>query len=70
MHASHHLSRQINIQQFKIKNLVVCENYKYRNFHEYQENLSMIDRREEFKKISFDNFKPELESLVKSLKDN
>jgi len=70
MHASHHLSRQINIQQFKIKNLVVCENYKYRNFYEYQENLSMIDRREEFKKISFDNFKPELESLVKSLKDN
>jgi hypothetical protein len=69
MHAAHHLSRHMNIQQFKIKNLVVCENYKYRNFYEYQENLSMIDRREEFKKISFDNFKPELEILVKSLKE-
>lgn len=63
MHASHILSRKINIQQFKIKNLVVCENYKYRNFFEYQEHLSMIDRRDEFRNICNENFKKELEKF-------
>lgn len=63
MHASHILSRKTNIQQFKIKNLVVCENYKYRNFFEYQEHLSMIDRRDEFRNICNENFKKELEKF-------
>ena len=51
------------IHQFKIKNLVVCENYKYRGHHHYLNSLSVYDRREEFKKISHDNFLPELKII-------
>jgi len=51
------------IYQFKIKNLVVCENYKYRGHHHYLNSLSVYDRREEFKKISHDNFLPELKII-------
>ena len=63
MHASHILSRKINIQQFKIKNLVICENYKFRNFFEYQEHLSMIDRRTEFRNKCSESFKSELQKI-------
>ena len=38
--------------QFKIKNLVVCENYKYRDNKHIIEHTQSIDRREEFKKIA------------------
>ena len=51
------------IYQFKIKNLVVCENYKYRGHHHYLNSLSVYDRREEFKKISHDNFLSELKII-------
>lgn len=54
----------INIQQYKIKNLVVCENYRYRNNSHYINNLSIIDRREEFKKIAEENFNEELTKLT------
>jgi hypothetical protein len=54
----------INIQQFKIKNLVVCENYKYRNNGHYINNLSAYDKREEFKKIAESNFNLELEKII------
>lgn len=54
----------INIQQYKIKNLVVCENYKYRNNIHYINNLSILDRREEFKKIAEENFNEELQNLT------
>ena len=53
----------INIKQFKIKNLVVCENYKYRNNIHLISNLSVYDRREEFKKIAESNFSKELEKI-------
>ena len=53
-----------DIQQFKIKNLVVCENYKYRNFSYYINNMSVYDRREEFKKLGFDSFNDELEKII------
>ena len=39
-------------QQFKIKNLVVCENYRYRNNKHLSEFILSIDRREEFKQIA------------------
>ena len=52
-----------NIQQFKIKNLVVCENYKYRNNSHYINNISAFDRREEFKKIAESNFNLELNKI-------
>ena len=54
----------INIQQYKIKNLIVCENYRYRNNSHYINNLSILDRREEFKKIAEENFNEELQNLT------
>jgi len=65
MVGSEKLVREQNeeIHQFKIKNLVVCENYKYRGHHHYLNSLSVYDRREEFKKISHDNFLPELKKI-------
>lgn len=54
----------INIQQFKIKNLVVCENYKYRNNAHYINNISIYDKREEFKQIAYNNFNEELNKLT------
>lgn len=53
----------INIKQFKIKNLVVCENYKYRNNAHYVNNLSVYDRREQFKEIALSNFNKELDKI-------
>ena len=65
MVGSEKLIREQNeeIHQFKIKNLVVCENYKYRGHYHYLNSLSVYDRREEFKKISHDNFLPELKKV-------
>lgn len=54
----------VNILQFKIKNLVVCENYKYRNNAHYINNISAFDKREEFKKIAESNFNSELNKLT------
>jgi hypothetical protein len=54
----------INVQQFKLKNLVVCENYKYRNNAHILNHLSVYDKREEFKKIAELNFMKELEKLT------
>ena len=56
-------TQQLDIQQFKLKNLVVCENYKYRNNAHYINNLSVYDRREEFKKIAESNFGEELDKI-------
>ena len=52
-----------DIQQFKLKNVVVCENYKYRNHSHYINNISVYDRREEFKQIAESNFMKELEKI-------
>jgi len=52
-----------DIQQFKLKNVVVCENYKYRNNSHYLNNISVYDRREEFKKQAESNFMKELEKI-------
>ena len=62
MVCSEKLMRETDIQitQFKIKNLVVCENYKYRDNHHYLNSLSAFDRREEFKKIANDNWQSEV----------
>ena len=62
MVASEKLMRETDthIHQFKIKNLVVCENYKYRDNHHYLNGLSAFDRREEFKKIANDNWQTEV----------
>ena len=58
MVGSEKLVREQNesITQFKIKNLVVCENYKYRDNHHYLNGLSAFDRREEFKSKAQSNW--------------
>ena len=53
----------LDIQQFKIKNLVVCENYKYRSNYHYLNNVSAYDRRDGFKKIAESHFNEELLKL-------
>lgn len=57
-------TQQTDIQQFKLKNLVVCENYKYRDNSYYRNFLHSIDRREEYKNIAQSNFVKELNNLV------
>ena len=52
-----------DIQQFKLKNVVVCENQKYRNNSHYLNNISVYNRKEEFKQISESNFIKELEKI-------
>lgn len=54
----------IEMYQFKIKNLVICENYKYRNNSHLLNHLSAFDKRDEFKKISEENFNQELQDLI------
>ena len=56
-------TQQLDIQQFKLKNLVVCENYKYRNNSHYINNISVYDRRQEFKQIAESNFGKELDKI-------
>jgi hypothetical protein len=52
-----------NIHQFKLKNYIVCENYIYRNRNHYDSIIKRIDRKEEFKKQSYEVFQPELNKI-------
>ena len=51
-------------QQYKIKNLVICENYKFRFNQHITNRLASISRKDEFLKIAQSNFPIELEKLV------
>lgn len=57
-------SQKLDIQQFKLKNLVVCENYKYRDSSFYGSYLLRHDKREEYRTIAQNNFAKELQNLV------
>jgi hypothetical protein len=52
-----------NINQFKLKNYVVCENYIYRNRKHYDSILKRIDRKEEFKQTAYKSFQEELNKI-------
>ena len=52
-----------SIKQFKIKNIIVSENYFDRNFT-YKDQIQFIDRREEYKKINENLFQIGLNKLV------
>lgn len=54
------------ITQFKIKNLVVCEDYKYRDKSHYLDYMCKKDIKDEFLKISQKNFKIELDKIYLS----
>ena len=58
-------SGTINIQQYKIKNLVVCENYKYRDNSFYKSFLSVNDKRQEYLQVSEKFAETEIYNLQK-----
>ena len=58
-------SNTINIQQLKIKNLVVCENYKYRDNSFYKSFLSVNDKRQEYLEVSGNFAETEIKNLQK-----
>ncbi len=51
------------IYQFKLKNYIVCENYIYRDRTHYDSIIKRIDRKEEFKKQSYEVFQTELNNI-------
>ena len=51
-----------NIKQFKLKNLIVCENY-FDRIATYKDKIEFIDRREEYKKHNENLFNISLQSL-------
>ena len=53
-----------NVVQFKMKNLVVCENYKYRNYEHLLNHISVHNRKNEFKKIAENNFRSALSKVL------
>jgi hypothetical protein len=55
------------IKQFKIKNIVVCENY-YDRIRNYEEKLVFIDKREEFKRYNEQLLISELNKLKNNIK--
>jgi hypothetical protein len=55
------------IKQFKIKNIVVCENY-YDRIRNYEEKLVFIDKREEFKRYNEQLLVSELTKLKNNIK--
>ena len=56
-------TQKVDIQQFKLKNLVVCENHKYKNNSYYLNNILFYNRIEEFEKLAESNFMTELEKV-------
>lgn len=64
MFGSHILNQKgYDIEQFKLKNVIVCEDYMYRQNDHYINGLELIDRREEYKKVAESNFNMELGKL-------
>jgi hypothetical protein len=53
------------IKQFKLKNIVVCENY-FDRMTTYKGKIQFIDKREEFKKYNEQMFHIGLENLIKN----
>ncbi|GIX31414.1 MAG: hypothetical protein KatS3mg124_1886 [Porticoccaceae bacterium] len=63
MWAAEYLTRsgRAQVSQYKVKNLVVCENYRDRDHSAYRNHLTLFDRREEFLAITRSVFQAELE---------
>lgn len=56
-------SKLNKIKQFKIKNLVICEDYKYRNKEHYLQLIAKINRKDEFLLKARQNFELELNKI-------
>lgn len=57
------MTNAAKINQYKIKNLIVCENYKYRDYSKFINELKIIDRKEEFLQIATNNINLELSKV-------
>lgn len=57
----------IDVQQYVVNNLVIAENYKYRN-NPYSSYLRIIDRKDEFRKQAESNFQIELNNFYNKIK--
>lgn len=67
MEGAYHLEKLgEDIHQFKLKNVVVCENYKYRDNSYLTSQLHMISRKDEFLKVAQQNYHSELLKLINS----
>ena len=49
-------NNNLDIKQFKLKNLVVCENYKYRDYTYYTNNMVIFNKKKEYLKQSLKFF--------------
>ena len=49
--------------QYKIKNLVICENYLFRDNVYLTNRLASVSKKDEFLKIAQENFQKEYDSL-------
>ena len=56
--------KEPNIKQFKIKNIVICENYFDRQI-DYKGKIEFIDKREEYRKYNESLFNVGLKNLIK-----
>ena len=52
------------IVQFKMKNVVVCEDYKYRDYNHITKYVHVISRKDEFLKVAHTNYQPEMMKLL------
>jgi hypothetical protein len=58
--------KQLNPQQYIINNLVVAENYKYRN-NSYSQHLNLINKKDEYRIQAESNFQSELNKFYNKI---
>lgn len=58
--------RGINVNQFVLENEIIVEDHLFR-FNPYKNYLSIMDKREEFKRIAHENFQEEINKFGNSL---
>jgi hypothetical protein len=63
------IMKNMSPKQYVVNNLVVAENYKYRD-NPYVEYLSVINKKDEFRKIAENNFSIELKKFYEKIYSN
>jgi hypothetical protein len=58
--------KQLNPQQYIVNNLVVAENYKYRN-NSYSQHLNLINKKDEYRIQAENNFQSELNKFYNKI---
>ena len=59
--------RGIDVQQYVLEDVIVAENYKYRDLNHYTDHLKIIDKKDEYRKAADDNMFIELEKFKNTL---